>query len=104
MTSHQRPSTFGLRDGKFHTRRILHVALLRALGFKAERLERDDKTGDYWFCIQPDGGTARMTLEQAVSGIHDPTCLDGSDREKVEFYKVAMGHYRTALAEVKRGD
>jgi len=98
-----RPATFGFTDGKFYTRRILHVALLRALGFKAERLERD-ASGDFWFCVYPDGGMARMTLPQAVSGIHDPTCLDGTDAEKVRFYKIVNDHMQTLLGEVKRAD
>lgn len=106
MTSNQtdsRPSTFGFKDGKFYTRRVLHVALLRALGFKAERLERGDN-GDFWFCVYPTGGVAKMTLGQAVAGVHDPTCLDGTDAEKVRFYEVTMSHYQTLIAEVKRGD
>ena len=98
-----RPTTFGFTDGKFYTREILHVALLRALGFKAERQSRD-ANGDFWFCVYPDGGMARMSLGQAVSGIHDPTCLDGSDSEKVRFYEVVNAHMRTLLGEVKRGD
>jgi hypothetical protein len=105
MTSNQspRPATFGFRDGQFYTTKLMHVALLRALGFRVERLERAS-SGDYWFCAFPDGGAAAMTLPQAVSGIHDPRCLGGSDRERVEFYKVAQEHYQTALLEVKRGD
>jgi len=99
-----RPATFGFRDGKFYTHRLIHVAPLRALGFRVERQERDPATGEYWFCAFPDGGDARMTLEQAVSGIHDPRRLSGTDREMMEFWRATMDHYQTALAEVKRGD
>jgi hypothetical protein len=98
-----RPATFGFTDGKFYTRRILHVALLQALGFKAERQERDT-SGDFWYCVYPDGGVAQMSLPQAVSGIHDPRCLDASDAEKVRFYKAAQDYYQTLVGEVKRGD
>jgi hypothetical protein len=98
-----RPSTFGFQDGKFYTRQSLHVALLRALGFRAERLERDS-AGDCWYCVEPTGGVARLTLPEAVTGIHDPRCLGGSDKEKVEFARAVQAHYQTVLQEVKRAD
>jgi len=98
-----RPSTFGFSDGKFYTRETLHVAMLRALGFKAERLERDS-AGLVWYCVESGGPLARLTLEQAVTGIHDPQCLSGSDAEKVAFAKAVQAHYATVLQEVKRAD
>ena len=97
-----RPSTFGFQDGKFYTHIAFQVSLLRALGFRAERLERDPQTGECWYRVEPTGGLARMTLEQAVTGIHDPRCLGGSDREKVEFAKAQQEHYRTIMMEVHR--
>lgn len=99
MKSNTRPSTFGFRDGKFQTTVLLHVALLRALGFKAERQERDG-SGAWWFEVSGTGASD-ITLEQAVTGIHDPRCLDGSEADKVQFFKLAQEHYRTLLQEVK---
>jgi len=98
-----RPSTFGFSDGKFYTRETLHVAMLRALGFKAERLDRD-AVGLVWWCVQPASNLAQLTLEQAVTGIHDPSCLGGSDREKIAFAKAVQAHYATVLSEAKRAD
>lgn len=96
----RRSVTFGFRDGCFVTSILMHVALLRALGFKAERLERDGTTSNFWFKVSG-VGTGELSLEHAVSGIHDPQRLDAPEADRVRFFKLAQEHYQTVLREVK---
>jgi len=94
------PATFGLRDGEFYTTSLVQVALLMALGFRAEQESRLP-SGAWRFRVTATGGEG-MSLEQAVSGIHDSRCLQGTDADKVEFFKTATEIYQTLLREVKR--